>query len=341
MLSRLLRPPTAATRLLVAKRPPCAGFKPPPERLAAELMPMALRRRVAALEALHARFEGLEEDHHRQVQELERSFAARCDKLFARRGKIVTGLEEPTDEEVNSSAYYAEFAEAEKEMQAADLELATPAADPGGVPAFWPTVLLEHTLQPDAIEGFNVSDADRSVLSYLVDIRLEPWEPAEEQVMAEDFGMEPTSGDLGAGFAIHFTFAPNPMLQSERLALYCLPDGEVADVDVPTWHDPKLDPAIQWVTKKVRKKGGPPVKKEVARPADSFFRIFSLGGDEAAEGEDGGMLSVHELQEEMVLRLREDAIPRAAIYYMHALHSEGMDNLDDITSFGEDWEPRR
>jgi len=43
----------------------------------------------------------------------------------------------------------------------------------------------------------------------------------------------------------------------------------------------------------------------------------------------------------MVLRLREDAIPRAAIYYMHALHSEGMDNLDDITSFGEDWEPRR
>jgi len=194
--------------------------------------------------------------------------------------------------------------------------------------------VLQHssTLAPGAIDGFDVSDADWAVLAYLNDVRMEPWQPEEE--MPEGFDFE-SGGDLG--YSLHFAFAANPFLLSEELSLYCLANGEVVKVDAPSWRESSRDPTVKIVSKKMRKKGGGPVvRRESAVPVNSFFRIFT-----AAEEEDGAgdVMPVPELQEEIVMRLREDAIPRAAIYYMQALHGfDGEDFDEEGGALGEDWE---
>ena len=290
----------------------------------AEEMPLTLRRRIASLEALHAKFETLEEEHHERLRQIEQSFTEQTEALFERRQRIVSGLEEPTDAEVQESVYYEELASGADEANGADDEPKIV-----GVPSFWPTVLRHcPSLQDGAIDGFAFSDADREILEHLVEVRSEPWN-FEDDEMPDDFEellSEP-------GYSLVFRFAPNPMMESESIALYCLGTGEVVQANPPLWSDRRHDPTLTWVSKKVKKKGaGSSVKRVSARPAESFFRIFSPADEDAAAAEErAALLPLTELQEEIVLRLREDAIPRASMYYISALLGDdfGEEDFDE------------
>lgn len=308
-----------------------AKYAPATQLIDAEAMPLPLRRRVAALEALHARFETLEEEHHEKIREIERSFIEASSELFDRRSEIVGGLNEPTDEEVNASAYFAEFEEELDPTEEADRVKAV--GDVRGVPAFWPTVLRQCE-SLNELDGFEISDADWAVLAHLVDVRSRVWD--EMSTLSGDDG--PLEGGWEAvvgdepGYSLHFTFASSaPGLQSTELAVYVNGNGEIEQVDAPTWSEEAADPTVRWVTKKVKRSGKAPTKTRVAKPASSFFRLFTDPAEYEADDDDaddtGGALSPSQLAEEMAMRLREDAIPRAAIHYITALH--GIDMSDD------------
>ena len=72
------------------------------------------------------------------------------------------------------------------------------------------------------------------------------------------------------------------------------------------WSDPSHDPTVKRVVKKMRKRGGGPVKqRESFVPTSSFFRIFTVMDEEDAGADD--MLPVHELQVRMRGHVAEHA----------------------------------
>jgi len=306
-----------------------------------------MRRRVASLEGMHSRFEQMEEEHHERLKELELSYLAEQRALFERRQEIISGAAEPTEDEVAASAYFSALQE---EEQTAGVDATVGPHDPVGVPAFWSTV-FRHSPNLSEFEGFQMSEADMAVLEYLTDVQTRAWEESDAQMseMAEGWDTEIGSDP---GFSIHLLFAPNPYLKDAELVLYCNGDFEVVQATEPRWREDKYDPTVQWVTKKVKKKGGGPVQKKlVAKPAESFFRIFEVptededAADWAQEQEGAPMpaaggderLPLRQLQNELVMRLREDVIPRAPMYYIGALLEDG-EGMDGEGYEDEDWD---
>lgn len=286
-------------------------------------MPLSLRRRVASLEAIHAKFEDLEEAHFARLREIEASFASETAALFARRQRIVSGLEEPTDEEVQESAYYEYVSSIDGDAPVRS----GGSAEVVGVPAFWPTVLRYCTsLQPGTIDDFAFSDADWAVLDYLVDVSAAPWDPTSEMPEGMPGFEEPLESLGDEGYVLRFTFAPNPYLASPSLSLHCL-SGEVLKADVPEWKGSENDPTFVWSTRKLKKRrGGEGSVKRTRRPTESFFRIFADPSLDDSDATDE-MVPLADLQEELIERVRSDAIPRAGIYYINALHNLEEDDM--------------
>ena len=179
-------------------------------------------------------------------------------------------------------------------------------------------------------------------------MRTEPW--AQESTIDDDDDFAVESDE--EGFALRLSFAPNELLASEELVLYCHGGGEVVDATPPVWKDPQHDPTRSWRLKKVKKRGAEASQKKlVARPTESFFRIFDvLGANDDDRASDDALYPLPELQTELILRLREDAIPRAAMYYINALHGfeDGdLDGVDEEELFGAEpmdedhWEDAR
>ena len=322
------------------RRPLCTAsvYPPPRELVPAENMSAALRRRVASLEGLHARFEQMEEEHHERLKEIEVSYLEQTRNLFQRRQKIVSGAEEPTEEEVAASSYFTALMETEAEGVVEGVE----EVDADGVPAFWSTVFRNNpTLQE--FDDFTMGEADLAVLEYLEEVSQDVWEDEESQVTPEGW-----DGELGGdpGFSLHFRFAPNPYLLSNELVLYCNGEFEVIKATEPEWREERVNPTIKMVTKKVKKKGSEAQKRQVAKPAESFFRIFQtpaeeddLDWDDESQGTPpalaDGLVPVRQLQSEFVMRLREDVIPRAQIYYIGALQGADWEMDDEWNDDGE------
>ena len=109
LLSRGRRPLAQSVRRL-------CSYPDPPELVPAEMMGPALRRRVASLESLHARLELLEEEQHEKLRQLEAEYMEQTRAIFERRQQIVSGVEEPTDDEVNASAYFSALMEADEQL---------------------------------------------------------------------------------------------------------------------------------------------------------------------------------------------------------------------------------
>jgi nucleosome assembly protein 1-like 1 len=342
-------------------RPLCtSSFAPPPAVIPAEDMGLKLRKRIASLEGLHARFERMEEEHHEQLRQVELRYMEDVARLFKRRREIISGAAEPTEEEVKASAYF----EAVQEAVPTEEEAAAKHGDVVGVPAFWGSVFRSCESLRN-FEDFAMSDADFAVLDYLTDVQQLPWDSNEEATAMLD-GWEGEQQGADEGFALHFSFAPNPYLKNSELSLYCNGDFEVMSATGPEWREERYDPTVRWVTKKVKKKGkggGEASKRLVAKPAESFFRIFELapededmdwdeeaamppqrmGGGGGGGGGVDGLMPLRQLQGEMTLRLREDVIPRAQIHYIAALHgfdAEGEDGMGFDDDDGE-WEVER
>lgn len=351
---KMLARRAAFIRSPVLRRALCSE---PPKLIAAEEMPNALRRRVAALETLHGETEKLEETFAERMAQLEREHAQQSMALHQRRQDIISGASEPSDEEVQASVYFAEFESGTEPSSVVDEDIV-------GVPAFWPTVLKQAS-SLKTIPNFEISEGDWAVLDYLVELRTEPWD-GEQDFLPEGFSSEGSD----PGFSLHFRFAPNPMLETNELVLYCNGDCEVLKTAEPIWAQERHDPTQKFVTKKTKKKGGEATKRVVAKPVESFFRIFSepdpgadvderlpwmknfsaLLGQDGADGEgmlqggDGpaaadGPLPLSMLQGEVALRLREDIIPRASLHYISALQG-----IEDDGEWGayededEDWD---
>jgi len=303
-------------------------------------MGLSLRRRVAAMEGLYVEYDAVEEDHHRKLQELEAEFAAASQKIFTRRQQIIEGSTEPTDEEVNKSSSVGDVTK--------DLPDPTVAADPQGIPQFWPTALRVWLKHSD-VEGLEVSAADWAILDHLREVRVETWQPPND-VIASDADGEPLEGDdldfhetqmeADVGFSIHFVFdEATPQLECREIALYCYGTGEVAEVAAPDWVEGQ-DPTVKMATKKVKRKGRTAEKVVVAKPVESFFRLFQLpdADDEADDERDEAELSVGELQEHVVALLREELVTRAGIYYIQSLSPDGED-WGQLEEDYDDWEP--
>lgn len=324
----------------------------PQKLIAAEEMPRELRRRIAALEGMHGEMETLEEELQVRMAELERDYTERTASLYQRRQEIISGTREPSDEEVNASVY---FADVDSDAPPLSKEMPADGTPILGVPAFWPTV-FKQAASLRSIPGFVVSEADWAVLDYLTELRSEPWE-ADQFALPEGWSMH--AGE--PGFALHFVFAPNPMLETTELVLYCNGDCEVLKASLPIWADARYDPTQRIVTKKSKKKGGDVTKRTVSKPVESFFRIFAEpeGIDDEdermpwmrnfsnlLESGDGGAgasiepLQLSVLQGELLLRLREDVLPRASLHYISALQGieDDGDWADDDDDGEEDWE---
>lgn len=352
MLARLRAPAALRALAAPATRRLCAAAPPPAELVPPEEMGLALRRRVASLEALHAKFEQLEEEHTERQLQLELEFAESSHALYRRRQDIVAGGDEPTDEEVRGSVYFSEIV-SDDEPAAGD------GADPPGVPLFWPTAMRMCPSLSD-IEGFAISDADWAVFQHLTELSIEPWDaPPEAAVGGEMFEMmqqlQEASGEQGMplsssmamdapGFALRFKFSPNEFLEGDEMVLYCNGNCEVLDLTAPVWRE-GADPTVRLVTKKVKKRGQPTVKQLVPKPAESFFRIFAIPNSDEMDFDDEGepvhrpgeLLPVAGLQEELLFRLREDLVPRAGMYYISALNGGSLDDDDDWGPDGEDF----
>lgn len=354
MLGRVL-PTTRALlsrRALAPRRALCGvpGGGAPSVLALEDEMPLPVRRRVAGLASLHADFEGLEETHLEKMRELELEFETDLNVVYTRRQELVAGSAEPTDEEVRRSPFYDELRDALE----GDGSEAPVAESPIGVPLFWP-IAMRYCGSLHDIDGFEISEKDWSVLEHLEEVRTEPWEPAAEQAAAGNLqqfgGGEGTAEERAElvdiyasepGYALHFRFAvDNPHLESPELSIFCYGHGEVADATVPKWTAGQ-DPTTRVRVKKVKKKKGCVEKQSVVKPVNSFFRIFATPDpEEGYEDNDTGRappgdeaMSVAALQEELVARLKEDLLPRAASYYVNALHGAGPDAEEE----SGDWE---
>lgn len=315
-------------------------------------MPLPVRRRVAGLAALHTQFEKVEEAHLEKLRALEISFDADLKDIFRRRAEFVSGAAEPDDEEVRAAPFYDDLGGA---LEGGGSE-ATAAESPVGVPLFWP-IAMRYCGSLHDIEGFEISEKDWAVLEHLEEVRSEPWEPTAEMSAEMSAQMREQMGEAGEdqqelvdlyesdpGYVLHFRFAEgNPHLESNELSLYCYGHGEVADATLPTWKAGQ-DVTRRLRVKKMKKKRGGVEKQQVSKPVDSFFRIFAVPASEFEADADGweggapsggaeqgadGLLSVSDLQDELVARIKEDLVPRAALYYINALRGAGADAEDE------------
>ena len=289
----------AASRHLVApatlrRAAPCLGGarrlcsnRPDDDDMAdGEIHPVMLRR-VAALDALHCQQTAVEEEHLRQLRKLEEALIENSGSIQRRRHEIVSGVAEPTDEEVTASQI----------VEAPPVPPGAPEV-PAGVPRFWEMAMRNcDSLQPmtldDAIdddysdgeqaEPVIITEADWSVLAHLENVTVQTWEPPPEEWESElgELGGGSVVDDLAeeevideeqsVGFSLHFRFAPNDFLEGDELALYCYTTGEVAETTPPVWRDGR-DVTVRMRTKKIKRKGRDAERVSVAKPVDSFFR---------------------------------------------------------------------
>jgi hypothetical protein len=167
-----------------------------------------LLRRLAAVDGLQLEFSRLEDAHLDKMRELERELRERSTVIFARRQAIVSGADEPTDDEVAASR---DISLQMMEDDTAELSAAR------GIPGFWKGVLLGVGLTtPDGEPA--VTERDAAVLETLEEIRIERWTPEDEDgpifIGEESEDDEDRRVQTEDGFALIFAFGPNEFLDS-------------------------------------------------------------------------------------------------------------------------------
>ena len=354
-------------RLISSSGPPSDPDEAIAHNLQTHEMPRVMQRRVAGLDTLQNQVEALEQAHERRLRELELAFHEDTQGILERRRTIVTGEDEPSDEEVRASSISLDV----------DASDSAGKSCPPGIPGFWMTAMMQcDALQDPDRPVFN--DNDWLVLQHVEDVRAEPWTPPapafddglhdedgnpafpdddddDDEVMADD------DDDRGHGFAVHFTFAKdNPFIDADarELSVYCYSHGEVALVapDVIPWRG-GMDPTTQTRKKKKRnKRTGQTVERTVHEKVPSFFNIFTqfdhdnpeeLGGGGGGGAGDGAQMGEElmeatvEQQERICLAIRENLVPHATAYYIQDLIDDGNGDGDGDFDGSDDLPVRR
>ena len=162
-----------------------------------ENLPAPVRRRVAGLKGVQKEHSKLEGEFQEEVLQLEKKYFKKFTPLYEKRSKIVNGLAEPTEEEV-------EAGEAEDEEEGGSSADASKAASKGeskdekaeenisGIPEFWLSAMKNQISLAEMI-----TDRDEAALKSLTDIRMEYLDRP--------------------GFRLIFEFAPNDFFTNKTI----------------------------------------------------------------------------------------------------------------------------
>jgi nucleosome assembly protein 1-like 1 len=279
-----------------------------------ENLPVAIRRRVAGLKGIQKEHAKLEVQFQEEVLELEKKYLTKFAPIYEKRSKIINGLAEPTQQEVEEG----EPEEDEKnhtvteEKPATDAEGGAPAK---GVPEFWLSAMKNTISLTDLI-----TPNDEAPLAHLVDIRMEYLDKP--------------------GFRLIFEFSPNDFFENKTLSktyyyqeemgyggeyIYDYAEGEKID-----WK-PMKDLTTKIEQKKQRNKNTKQtrvIRKTV--PVDSFFNFFSP--PKPSEDDDDVSSDIEdrlELDYQLGEDIKEKLIPHAVDWFTgEALQFEEMDEGD-------------
>ena len=268
-------------------------------------LPPKVRDTVYVLQADDIEYEKLQKAHDAKVMELRRKYAKLAAPLFDARRKIVSGEEEPSEEQVKVG--YPK----EHEGQVSLTEGPKPEGDVVGVPDFWLDALRHHVIIDEMI-----SERDEEALKHLVDISVELLDAPEH------------------GFTLTFHFAKNEFFTNDKLfkkfILKELDDEFVLDKAEGSgvvWCEGK-NLGVLATTKKQKNKKGQVRYVNKEEPCPTFFDFFKkdLGEDE------------EEQNHAMAETIKDKIVPFAVEYFTGEAPNGDSDMEDDGMEGEEDEE---
>jgi len=327
-----------------------------------ETLPAPVQNRIKGLKSLHHQKAEIDKQYKKELAELEAKFSKLIDPIYERRKKIVTGVEEPTEEELKAAALREAEAEATKEEVSEEKkdekteqkeetkkeekgeekgeESKEQVEDVKGVPNFWLCAMQHHG---DFAES--ITKQDEKAMKYLVDIRSKPL-PLEE-------------GRSDSSFLLEFEFNENPYFTNKILTkTYCLVEHEQLQ---ETMFDKMEGTDIDWKPgknltvkmvqvqqnagrrggRKNRGKGGKSGGKTttVEEPCESFFNFFKSDiaaafGITDEDIEDADLQDLLEADYEMGVSVKEQLIPSAVLWFTGEIE-EPFDEDDESGEEGE------
>ncbi|KAL0101504.1 hypothetical protein PUN28_018969 [Cardiocondyla obscurior] len=290
-------------------------------------LPASVKRRIKALKQLQLVTTNIEAKFYEEVHALECEYYKMCAPLYQKRGDIITGVVEPTDEEcvwdsededdglsnsMKEKVKIAETAEAKNEVTESE-------EDTKGIPDFWLTIFKNVSTLSEMVQ-----EHDEPILKHLQDIKVR-FLPANPM-----------------GFILEFYFTPNEYFSNSVLTkeyiMKCMPEKN----DPFSFEGPEIYKCkgcvIDWkkgknVTIKTIKKNQKHKSRGSMRTVtktvqnDSFFNFFSppiVPEDSEAEmDEETQALITSDF--ELGHYIRERIVPRAVLYYT----GEGLEDEDD------------
>ncbi|RNF12184.1 nucleosome assembly protein [Trypanosoma rangeli] len=272
-------------------------------------LPERLQQRAKVLMHYHEEYEKLRKSFEDKETALRRNYDEVFRPFYDRRKEIVTGVNEPTDEEVAKGFPSEHEGLVDIKVAAADDEKTI-----AGLPGFWLRVLHNHVVSDSLIEEY-----DEPVLKHLMDVR--------SGVMDGAYG----------SFAVAFVFEPNEFFQEESLVLGVMhkDDGVKIIRSPPTWK-PGKDVTVETVQKKVGgKRGKGATTKTITVPRDSFFNIFKEPSN--TDEDDDDEESMDEQVEHLLHVLHTRIVPCAVNFYTGEA-PDGSSDLDMDSDGSEDEE---
>ncbi|KAI5208977.1 nucleosome assembly protein-like protein [Aureobasidium subglaciale] len=288
-----------------------------------ESLPAPVRRRVAGLKGVQKEHSKLEAEFQEEVLALEKKFFAKYAPLYEKRAKIISGLTEPTEQEVEAGKEDEEDDDEDEEDDEAD-KADESAADIKGIPEFWLSAMKNSSLAE------TITDRDEGALKFLTDIRMEYLERP--------------------GFRLIFEFAENEFFTNKTITktyYYQEENGyggdfiyDHAEGDKIDWQSGK-DLTVRVESKKQRNKNTKQtriVKKTI--PTPSFFDFFNPASPPTEEDEDveDDIEAKLELDYQLGEDIKEKLIPRAIDWFTgEALQFEqGFEDFDDEDEFEDE-----
>jgi nucleosome assembly protein 1-like 1 len=156
-----------------------------------ESLPAPVRRRVTGLKGIQKDHTKLETEFQEEVLALEKKYFAKFTPLYEKRAKIINGLAEPTEAEVEAGADTKE--DEEKSEDAAEENETASNENVTGIPEFWLSAMKNQVSLAELI-----TDRDEEALRSLTDIRMEYLDKP--------------------GFKLIFEFAPNDFFANKTIS---------------------------------------------------------------------------------------------------------------------------
>ncbi|KAH3766100.1 nucleosome assembly protein [Pelomyxa schiedti] len=304
---------TAASATTAAAAPPTASLFSAPGSLVLPAFPLSaaatkkplddnlsndVRKRLHALRSIQDEHAKLMKQLREEQEQLEHKYELLAKPLFDKRGAIVKGDQEPSEEQC--AGFVA--------------DASAPTAPCKGIPQFWRKAILHNET---LCQLSHLSPHDPEALDFLQDISVENL-PKENPTIID--GKE----RYLCGFKLTFTFAPNPFFTDAALFKSYFffesaedPESQFhhADSAKPNWKDGK---DLTVMTRRKKAKGKVAIMKA---PRPSFFEFFTplpalLGDPEPLEEEQ------RSLDVEVGIQFKDDICPNALKWYLGEVVSE-------------------